>query len=304
MGHDDPHPVDGDGEELGDVALERERILGGGPQGDVSVLHPGDGDVGLQRVVLDLREGEDVLEDLVGLGEALVHVAPGVVVGVADVGAAELLGHAVGVAVKLVRVRHHLVHQRRVRRHRVSNVGDRGKLLEFRFDEGQRLGCGGLVIGRHHGHRVAVVTDLVQGDDGLVLVGRAEVRVHAVQGLAGEHRGHPRQRRRLARIDAEQARVREGAAQDLAVEHPRDLQVHGVDGLAGGLDHAVHPLLGLADDLVFRRFAHGSSLPSCRVVHASTGGFETWQRSLPQCGPMLSREAGSARQRMPRNNDE
>jgi hypothetical protein len=90
-----------------------------------------------------------------------------------------------------------------------------------------------LVERDHGGDALALVAHDAVGERGLVLHERAVVVLgHVGLRVDGEHAGD---RLRRAGVDAQDARVRVRAAQDLAVDHPGQAHVVGERGLAGDL---------------------------------------------------------------------
>jgi hypothetical protein len=216
----------GELEHLGELAVEVVRDLRGRPHGEqarlagpAAALHVGHRAVRLDRGVGGAFEEVLALDHHVGGGEPGIHVAE-----LEQDLLAEVAGLAVGVD----------LHRARVERLLRVEVG--GQELVHHLDGIERLDGGVLVDRRHRGHAVAHVEHLVQGQR--ILVGRPrDDAVGDGKVAAGDHRVHARHGQRPARIDGDDARVRVGAALDLAVEQPRELEVVGV---AGDAPHALH----------------------------------------------------------------
>ena len=145
--------------------------------------------------------------------------------------------------------------QRRVRPHRLARVHHRRQQLVIDLDQADRLG-GDVRAARRDGRdRVAAVQDLVLGQDVVAQVahvGLAQLSEPGARGAvrhvgAGDDRVHPRQRRRLPGIDRLDARVRVGAAEHLAVQQPRQLDIRPVDCAPRYLIPTFLPRNGTAD---------------------------------------------------------
>ena len=174
---------------------------------------------------------EDVLEDLVGRGEALGH----------------------GAEVH----RHLLVHVAALAVVMQPRLGGRERLLDA-GDGGQRLVLdlhlvGGLVRGvlgqrRHRRHRVADEAHFVGAERVLVLGHRQDAERHReiAPGQEAQHARHEGGRRQ---VDAGDARVRHRRAHQPQPDHAREGEVVGVARGAGDLGAAVHAPEGLADDV-------------------------------------------------------
>jgi hypothetical protein len=83
--HDDPHPVERQPEQHGDLLADQERVLAGGPQGQLAALPVRDRGVRLHRVLVDGGEGVLPLDDHGGVFEGAGGVAAAEGVAVADV---------------------------------------------------------------------------------------------------------------------------------------------------------------------------------------------------------------------------
>ena len=120
------------------------------------------------------------------------------------------------------------------------------------------------VVGGDDRHRLAVVADAVDREHGLV--GELE----AVRLLAGdvgvrEDGVHARHRERLGEVDARDCRVRVRAAERVAPEHPRRIEVARVEELAFHLRDAVGALDALADAAVLEPARRSDDLLAGRV---------------------------------------
>ena len=239
IGHHHAHPVERQLEDPAQVSPQRERVLARAPHRQALAVVVGEADVGLQRVVLDPVEAENVLEDMVGLCEALLDVTPCVAEVVAHVGALEPVRRAVLGAPQLGLGDIAFMHLRSARRQGVVHVVHEGQFLVLDIDEPQGLLGHQLVRGQHRGHRVADVADLVHRHHRLVLVGGAVFVVESFELVPGQDVDDPRHGPGLAGIDLEDPRMRQGAPQDLGIRHARKLDVPGIKGRARNLLHRV-----------------------------------------------------------------
>ncbi len=187
---------------------------------------------------------EDILEHVVGRGERLFHVAE--LEGLVAVDVAR-----VGVVVDArLRLRQSLFRRR-----------DGGQRLVLHFDQTQRLG-GRLFVLRHDcRHRIADVAHALGGQRMLVLRHRHDAEGHG-EILARQHQVHARMRPGAFDVDRLDQRVRMRRAQQLHVQHARQLQVVGVAQLPGHLGAPVDAAARMADDIEFLRGAHALALRS------------------------------------------
>ncbi len=117
----------------------------------------------------------------------------------------------------------------------------------FDLDQLQRVDGRVLVEGRDRGDGLADVAHLVHGERRLVLGPGQDAEFYRQIG-ADDDREHPGQRAGAAGVDGLDDRVRMRAAQQLRVQHARQLDVVGVDRRAGRLAEAVDLALRLAND--------------------------------------------------------
>jgi hypothetical protein len=180
-----------------------------------------------------------VLEDAIGLGQAALDVAHHDARAVADVALAAKDGND-GVPFPL------LVDERRARPQRPRHVEDGRERLVDDLDGRQgrlgRLGSGG----RRRRHRLAHVTDLVAGQDRLVLDGAAVADVGHVG--RGDDRTHAGKLQRPSHIEADDARVGLRASQNPAPQHAGQAEVRRIHGGAGHLAGGVQARERFADD--------------------------------------------------------
>ena len=228
---DDPDMPHGQVQDTGQGTMHVVRGLGRGPQGELAV-----GGVGRQRAVLlhgQVRvalEEVRALEDLVGFLEAGVHLAELEGDGLLDVGAAVPRVDAMVLGC-----------QRRL------DGKDGIEHLVIDVDETQRRLGYVLAGGRHRGHGVADVADLVHRQRLLVLGGGhdAELLRHV---LAGDDGVDARQLQRPPDGDAVNQGVGMRTAQQPREQHPRHDDVVGITRVARALGRTVDARQRLADD--------------------------------------------------------
>ena len=202
---------------------------------------------------------EGMLEDQVGLGKPLLHVAlaPG------DVGE-----HVVDVRLWLRQalVTGHLrMQRRRIRLHGLVGVENGRQLLVFDVDEQQRLlGCR-LRFCRYRRHLFSDETHHAPGQHWHVPKPPAHQRIRQVGG--GDDRVDARNGPCFRRVDADDAGVGERRAQHLAPQHSGQRDVSGVDRLAGDLVRPLAANDGLADGARCR--GHFSPQCPCRRLPQS-----------------------------------
>ncbi len=124
--------------------------------------------------------------------------------------------------------------QRRVGVERLARVDDRGQRLVLDVDQRERV-VGRVLVGRDHERDLlALEADLVAGEHGLRVVGdrRHPREAERLEVLGGDDGGDVRVRERRRGVDRDDLRVRVRAAQDRAVDHPRQLDVVEVGALA------------------------------------------------------------------------
>ncbi len=232
---DDPHLVERDVEGGRQRLAHREGGLATRPHGELSVrLVLRDGHMRLDGHVLDVRDIEGVLRDVIRLGKALVDVALAELVVVGDVGArhrVEDRGDLVGAQVGM--------DERRVRLHALDRVGDRRQLLVLHLDQLDRRLRDVQRLRRHRRDGFAAVFRGAHREEVFVLEVEAAAFLIIV---ARDDALHARQLLRLRRVDAQDFRVRVGAALHLGVEHPGHPDVVHVFRLAGDLLDAVNPV--------------------------------------------------------------
>ena len=206
---DDAHIGLVDGEVVGDRlrALD-EGVIERCPDDDLAAFLAGERRLRFHGRVLADGHGIGPFDDDVRLGKSLVHVTLDDPLGRGHVaGMVENPGRAVG--------------------RRVSELHHRRQRLQLHLDLRQgRLGC--LLADRGHRRQaLAEKADLVVREDVDLRLAIGKVGCSGHVG-GGDDRGDAGHRLRLARIDRQDARVMDGAAQDPGVQHAVHLQVGGV----------------------------------------------------------------------------
>ena len=238
------HLLHGHMEGLGDQPPVAEGGLGGHPDVDLDGdgVRLGGGGVGLNGGVLQHPAGEVALHNLIRLGEAGLHISLFQVVLVADVGALDREAGAGAVVLAPVLMDQHLIF------HGSLQVVDHRQLLILHPDQSRGLPGDLLGVGRHGGHRLPLVADLLPGHDGLIRDEGAE-QCWAVR--AGDHRPDTGQRGGLLRVNPQNAGVGIGAAGHCGIQLPGQIHIRAILGGAGDLGDAALPDLCMADDPLF-----------------------------------------------------
>ncbi len=200
----------------------------------------GRGDERLERRVHHLLRAECVLEHMVGGGEAIVGIAVAQVIVERDVGALAAL-EMLQVGERRRRLQH-LVHDR-VRVRGLALVEDGGQFLVLGDDEARRMLGDVRVFRQHHRDRLAGEAHLAVGEDRLVVKGRPVIGIgdDGLHVVDGDDAVHAFERSRGAHVDALDPSVRDGAAEDLAVQHAGKLKVMCVFGAARDLGARFEP---------------------------------------------------------------
>ena len=259
LGLDHAHLPLGDSQGAGDLGAQGVRRLGLVPDRELAggaVL--GDAAAGLHDRVRLARGFELLLHHHVAAREGGLDVALGLVYLVSQVAAVVDLG--------------------RIRRQRGLQVQHWLQGFVVHLDEAGCLLGRGLVQGRHRGHFVPGVTHGPPGraHRDLVRELRNETELDVGHVGRGDNRDHPGQPLGPGGIDAADPGVGQGTAADLAVQHPRRMQVLEVVGLGGDLGGAFDGGRGLADDMelvVFRGLAHDRRIAENRVAFQTGCGI-------------------------------
>ncbi len=138
------------------------------------------------------------------------------------------------------------VHEGRARRQGLARVGHRREHLVGDGDPGRGPAGHLRVVGRHQCHRLALVPDLVPGQDRLVGV-LEPVGLVSRYVIMGQHGGDPGHGQRLADVDPRDQGPGMRAAQGGPPQHPVQPQVGGVGKLPGHLLQPVGAGRALAD---------------------------------------------------------
>ncbi len=200
--------------------------------------------MGLHRVLVDRRKSVVALDDDLRASEYRLELAPVDAVPVADV---PLARRQLAEPVEEPGLRRPVVDHWRARGERVLDRGDDGQLLVLDRDRVDGGGGCRLRLGRHRCDRLAVEAHLVDRDDRTVLDRVAEVRVDVGEVAAGEDADDARDPFCGGGVDRRDPRVRDRAAQDPAVQHPRHEQVADELGLAAELLVCIEPRVRAAD---------------------------------------------------------
>jgi hypothetical protein len=131
-------------------------------------------------------------------------------------------------------------------RQRLFDGENRFQNFVFNVDKAERLFRQAFADRRHRRHGIAGITDLIDRQR-LFVLGRGHDAELLRQVLAGEHGEHAIELERPRGVDAEDARMGMGAAQELGVNHPRQIKIVRVHRLAGALRHGVDFAQRLAD---------------------------------------------------------
>ena len=161
----------------------------------------------------------------------------------------------VGVAARAVGalglVRDVLAQHRRILVHRPVGVGEGGQRLVLHLDQLDAVGGGVAVLGDDEGHLLALEQHLLVGQHRLHVPGqrRHVVQVQGFQILGGQHREHPGRGERRILVDALDAGVPVGGADEVAEHHARQLDVVHVVALALGEAGVLDALARAAETL-------------------------------------------------------
>ncbi len=175
---------------------------------------------GFERRLQRRRIVERVLEHVRGARERRLGIAAPQLIVERDIGAfaaGQMLEVGEGAGGLELVVHEHL------RVHGLDLVEDRGQLVVIHVDERQRLLGDVRVLGEHDRDRLADMTHYVDRQHRLVVKGRAveRLRHHSCHVGGRDHPMHAGKARCRRHVEPADAAVRDGAAQDLAVQHPR-----------------------------------------------------------------------------------
>ncbi len=218
-------------EHVGHLRARIERPLRARPEGEQPRAVPlGQHGVGLEVALVHHGHPVRLLEDQIGLREALGHISPmemrllgdvdrlgrrGLALGDGDTGVSERfagVGFRPGVG-----------DRRRAHLHRFEGVdGDRQHGV-LDVDQIERLLGDGQFVRRHRRHRLPDEDDAIDGEHGVGAGRCLALQLWDVGG--GQHRADSRQRPRPAGVDADNTRVGVGAAKELGVQQAARLQI-------------------------------------------------------------------------------
>ena len=232
--------------------------------------------MGLEIALMDHRHPVRLLDDHVGLGEALGHVAAVQPRLLRDVDGLGRLGFRLG-------DRHGTVGHRLAGvglgpglgdrggagLHRLEGIDGRGQDFVLDLDQVERLLADGRLVSGHGGDRMPDEHHAVDGQHRMCPRRRLALQLRNVGG--GEDRPHAGQRARLARVDADDAGMRVRAAEELGVEQAAGLDVRDVLNLTGDLLRTIRA-----------RDREPDSLDVARGLHHSRHGYapsgRMWRR--------------------------
>jgi hypothetical protein len=224
--HLDAHAALRPAEQAGDLDAHEGRALRGGVEREALVPEIGDGDERLERKMQHLLGAELMLEHLGGGGEGRVDVADAELIVERDVGALgalEMLEVGEGAGGLELLVHHDLVLRR------LDFVEHRRQFVILGDDQGGLLRHMGIVR-QHHRDGLADIMHLVDGEDRLVVEGRAVIGVRddLAHVLRGDDAVDARHRLGGAGVDQSDPAVGDGRAEDPAEQHARQPQIMGV----------------------------------------------------------------------------
>ena len=255
---------DRDAHEAGSVVADGEVSLTGGPDGEGAVLVPhGGAAVRLDIALVDGDCGGLLLDDDVGFLESGFGVTEAELEVVSDVGAARsvvVVKNAAGADVGGVHGGEAFVDQRGVFLHGIRSVQNGGEDLVFDVNQGKSL-LGDMGAGRSDGcDGMSLVEGLFLGEDvvaeELVVDHRALGEVGGAAGgleevCAGNDSADAGMGLGAAGVQFLDAGVGVGAAEDLPVEHARQVDISRVAGLSGHFVSTVGTDGTGANDVVF-----------------------------------------------------
>ena len=222
--------------------------------------------VGFGRRVLDRRHLIALFENVIRRGEAALDVAEANLLVVVDV----VVGEGVfGIG---------LIDHRRAGLHRLLDVKDRRQRFVVNADLRQGLEGFALAVRDDGDDRLALVANLVDGERRLVIlaeIDQAEQRIEIARHVgATDDPAHAGAALRFGKVDAANARMGVGAAQDLEMQHALQLVVVEISRGRGDMAEHVLSLSRLANLLeivvalvgknVFAQFKHKSPFQARR----------------------------------------
>ena len=172
--------------------------------------------------------------------------------------------------------------------HGLERIDGGGQDVVLDLDQVQRLLGDGRLVGGDGGDRMPDEHHAVDGEDGVGPRRGLALQLRDVGG--GQDGPHAGQRARLARVDAHDARVRVGAAEELGVEQAAGLEIRDVLDLTGDLLGTVGARDGEPDSLDVARGLHhsghgyassGRPRPAASVMAASILVYPVHRQRLP-----------------------
>ena len=259
---DDLDGVLGQLENLGHLGPRVERPLRARPQRQLAVGVPlGQHRVRFQVALVNHRDPVGLLDDHVGLGEALGHVAAPELRLLGDVdrlGRLRLRRHArhaaVGERFARIGLGSGFGDGRRSRLHGLERIDGGGQHLVADIDEIEGFLGDRQLVGGHRRDRLPDEDHAIDGQHGVGARRRLALQLGNVGGR--DDRAHARKRPRPARVDTHDTRVSVRAAQELGVQQAARLEIGDVLHLAGHLFRSVRPRDGEPDALDVTRGLH------------------------------------------------
>ena len=150
------------------------------------MAHLRDGRVWLHGVVVHHGKGEDIFENLVGLAKAFLDVAASKMKMVADIGPRHRT--QIGQVAEVAGWPQGFMQQGRVRCERLIQRCHGRQFLHIDVEQRHRRCRFSLAAGHYRHHWLASVTHALDGQDGLVLIGRTKVAVAVGKVVGGEDR--------------------------------------------------------------------------------------------------------------------
>ena len=215
----------------------------------------------LEIALVHHRHAVGLLEDQVGLGEALGHVAALQPRLLGDIDRLRRWGIALDRGHPRMRERlagvglgPRIRHRWRPDQHRLERVDRRGQHLVLDLDQVERLLGDGQLVRGHRGHRLADEDHPIDGEHRMGARRGFLLQMRDVGG--GEHGAHARQRFGLARVDADDLGVGMRAPEELRLQHAARLDVGDVLDVTRDLVRAVGTGDGETDSLDLARRLH------------------------------------------------
>ncbi len=203
---------------------------------------------GFERAGVHALVAQEVLGRHLGLGEGGVGQLLVADLPVEDV--VVVLARSVGAVLLVLDV---LAQDRRVVVHRLERIDDDRKGLVLDLDEVGGVGGDIAVGGDDEGDLLVLEQDLAVGEHHLDVAGerRHPGEIDALEVLGGQHREHAGHGLGLRGVDLHDPGVSMARAMEVAVQHPRQLDVVDVIALALGEAHVLDALALAAHALEF-----------------------------------------------------